>query len=71
MIGSTSLSAMYNNVEHTFHPTKNGYPNSGIEEMTVRVNENGRVISAFPEEGPAVNKWIPGLNNGKGGFLND
>ncbi len=64
-------SAIYDNIEYTFYPSKNGYPDSGIKEMTVKVDEDGKIISAYPEEGPAVKKWVAGLNNGNGGFLNE
>jgi hypothetical protein len=35
---------------------------TGVSDMTVRVTSNGRIIGAFPEEGPDVRVWIRDQN---------
>lgn len=55
--------------KYYFQPTKHGYPNSGVDEMRVIVKSNGEIKTAFPISGSAVEKWVPELNNGQGGFI--
>ncbi|SFR97289.1 hypothetical protein SAMN05216559_1826 [Halomicrobium zhouii] len=56
--------------KYYFEPSTNGYPSSGIDSMRVLVYPDGSVETAFPLSGPKVMRYVPGLNGGKGGFVN-
>ncbi len=55
--------------KYYFEPSKQGYSDSGVDKMTVIVEPNGKIETAFPRSGPAVKKWVSGLNGGQGGFV--
>ncbi|ELY46541.1 hypothetical protein [Natronorubrum bangense] len=43
---------------------------TGISEITIKMSGNN-VTSSLPEDGPAVKKWVPNLNEGQGGWLDE
>ncbi|MFA9428151.1 hypothetical protein [Natronorubrum sp. A-ect3] len=52
-----------------FEPLDEGYSNSGIDNMRVSTYPDGSVETAYPMSGDAVMRWVPDLNDGQGGFV--
>ncbi|WP_424016744.1 hypothetical protein ACOZ4N_12710 [Halorientalis pallida] len=57
-----------NGAKYYFEPVENGYPDSGVDDMRIIV-EDGTVDTAYPLSGDDVLRYVPDLNDGAGGFV--
>ena len=55
--------------KYYFEPRQNGYPDSGIDNMRVHVYSHGAIETSYPLSGEAVQRWVPDLNDGQGGWV--
>ncbi|NGM71290.1 hypothetical protein G6M89_20190 [Natronolimnobius sp. AArcel1] len=55
--------------KYYYQPTQSGYPNTGVDEMRVHVRSDGSVLTTYPLSGDDVQRWVPELNDGQGGWV--
>lgn len=53
--------------KYYFEPSKNGYPDSGVDRVRV-YTEEGSIQSSVPLSGDAVRKWLKDKGDGRGGW---